>query len=100
MAKKPSANAAKSSPGKLIYYFGQTKTEGKGVGKDILGGKGANLAEMTSIGLPVPPGLTITTTCCKAYYDEGRRLPGNLMEGARQSTKLLEKGLGRTFGYD
>jgi pyruvate,orthophosphate dikinase len=100
MAKKPSANAAKSSPGKLIYYFGKTKTEGKGVGKDILGGKGANLAEMTSIGLPVPPGFTITTTCCKAYYDNGRKLPPGLMDDVQRNIKLLEKELGKRFGDD
>lgn len=100
MAKKPSANATKSSPGKLIYYFGKTKTEGKGVGKDILGGKGANLAEMTSIGLPVPPGFTITTTCCKAYYDNGRKLPTGLMDDVKRNVKLLEKELGKKFGDD
>jgi len=46
---------------KMVYYFGKTKTEGKNVSKDILGGKGLNLAGMTNIGLPVPPGFTITT---------------------------------------
>jgi len=102
MAKKKPAkmNATKASPGKLIYYFGKTKTEGRGIGKDILGGKGANLAEMTSIGLPVPPGFTITTTCCKAYYDKGRKLPVGLMDDVQRNIKLLEKELGKKFGDD
>jgi pyruvate,orthophosphate dikinase len=102
MAKKKSAaaSATKANPNKLIYYFGKTKTEGRGVGKDILGGKGANLAEMTSIGLPVPPGFTITTTCCKAYYDNGRKLPPGLMDDVQRNIKLLEKELGKKFGDD
>ena len=49
---------------KMVYYFGQKKTEGRGLPKALLGGKGLNLAEMTSIGLPVPPGFTITTEVC------------------------------------
>lgn len=73
MAKK--AAAKKTKPSKMVYYFGKTKTEGKGVGKDILGGKGLNLAEMTSIGLPVPPGITITTQVCADYYKSGKKLP-------------------------
>ena len=69
-----------SSPTKMIYYFGKTRTDGTGVSKQILGGKGANLADMTSIGLPVPPGFTITTEVCGDYYKSGqtnaRRLDG------------------------
>ena len=55
----------KSSKTKRVYYFGQTRTDGGGKQKQLLGGKGANLAEMTSIGLPVPPGFTITTETCQ-----------------------------------
>ena len=73
MAKK--AAAKKMTPSKMVYYFGKTKTEGQGVGKDILGGKGLNLADMTSIGLPVPPGITITTEVCAAYYEHGGKMP-------------------------
>ena len=62
-----------------IYYFGQTRTDGKGSQKEFLGGKGANLAEMTSIGLPVPPGFTITTEVCDQYYRAGGKLPRELM---------------------
>src|SRR5690606_34317885 len=52
--------------GKMVYYFGRTKTEGRAGMRELLGGKGANLADMTSIGLPVPPGFTITTDTCAA----------------------------------
>ena len=62
----------------MVYYFGKTKTEGKGKSKALLGGKGLNLAEMTSIGLPVPPGFTITTEVCDAYYKAGEKLPAGI----------------------
>ena len=77
-ATAKAAMAAAASNGhatKMIYYFGRTKTEGTGKQKQLLGGKGANLAEMTSIGLPVPPGFTITTEVCDLYYKSGRKLP-------------------------
>ena len=83
---------------KMIYYFGKTKTEGKGVGKELLGGKGANLAEMTDIGLPVPPGFTITTACCAAYNDAGGKLPDGLMDGVKENIAILEKELDKKFG--
>jgi pyruvate,orthophosphate dikinase len=93
MAKKSSA-----SSGKMCYYFGSTKTEGKGIGKEILGGKGANLAEMTSIGLPVPPGFTITTECCAGYYKHGRKLPSGLLDEVKKNIAIMEKELGKKFG--
>lgn len=92
MAKK-----AGSAP-KMIYYFGKTKTEGKGHEKQLLGGKGANLADMTSIGLPVPPGFTITTECCDLYYQHKGKLPPGLMEDVQANVALLEKELGKKFG--
>jgi pyruvate, orthophosphate dikinase len=85
---------------KMIYYFGKTKTDGKGVSKQILGGKGANLAEMTSIGLPVPPGFTITTECCDAYYKSGKQMPPGLMDEVKTNVEILEKELGKKFGDD
>ncbi len=85
-------------PPKMIYYFGRTKTEGKGHQKELLGGKGANLAEMTSIGLPVPPGFTITTEVCDLYYKSGRKLPAGLMEEVVKNIATLEKELGKKFG--
>jgi pyruvate, orthophosphate dikinase len=83
---------------KMIYYFGKANTEGSGKQKALLGGKGANLAEMTSIGLPVPPGFTITTEVCDLYYKNKRKLPKNLMEGVKKNIRQLEKELGKKFG--
>jgi len=83
---------------KMIYYFGRTKTEGNGKQKLLLGGKGANLAEMTSIGLPVPPGFTITTEVCDLYYKSGRKLPEGLMDEVSRNVQTLEKELGKKFG--
>lgn len=91
---------ASGSSSKMVYYFGQTKTEGKGKSKAILGGKGLNLAEMTSIGLPVPPGFTITTEVCDAYYKSGEKLPSGLMDDVNKAVKMLEKELGKKFGDD
>jgi len=84
----------------MIYYFGSTKTEGNGKQKQLLGGKGANLAEMTSIGLPVPPGFTITTEVCDLYYKSGRKLPEGLMDEVARNVQTLEKELGKKFGDD
>ena len=95
MAKKA---AAKNN--KMVFYFGKTKTEGRNQTKDLLGGKGINLAEMTSIGLPVPPGFTITTACCDAYYMNGLKLPKGLMDQVDKAVKTLEKELGKKFGDD
>src|SRR4029077_13420294 len=97
--KEPSAMAQSNGHApKMIYYFGRTKTEGKGEQKELLGGKGANLAEMTSIGLPVPPGFTITTEVCDLYYKSGRKLPAGLMDQVAKNVATLEKELGKTFG--
>ncbi len=83
---------------KMVYYFGKTKTEGKGKSKAILGGKGLNLAEMTSIGLPVPPGFTITTEVCDQYIKGGEKLPKGLMEEVNKAVKIMEKELKKKFG--
>ena len=95
MAKK-----AATSSDKMVYYFGKKKTEGKGKSKGLLGGKGLNLAEMTSIGLPVPPGFTITTEVCDSYIKSGEKLPSGLMDQVATAVKLLEKELGKKFGDD
>lgn len=91
---------AKKSPkaGKMVYYFGKTKTDGDGTMKTLIGGKGANLAEMTSIGLPVPPGFTITTQCCAEYYKNKKNLPKGLLEQVEKAVKTLEKETGKKFG--
>src|SRR6056297_1330222 len=85
---------------KMVYYFGESKTEGRGLSKDLLGGKGLNLAEMTAIGLPVPPGFTITTEVCDLYYKNAQQLPPGLMEEVAKAVKTLEKELGKQFGDD
>jgi pyruvate,orthophosphate dikinase len=91
--------AKKASPApKMTYYFGQTKTEGKNSQKQLLGGKGMNLAEMTRIGLPVPPGFTITTEVCDLYYKNKKKLPAGLMDAVNKNVKMLEKELGKKFG--
>ncbi|MGA1517853.1 MAG: pyruvate, phosphate dikinase, partial [Phycisphaerales bacterium] len=86
------------APTKMVYYFGETKCEGKAHQKELLGGKGANLADMVSIGLPVPPGFTITTDTCAGYYAAGGRFPKGLMDEVRKNIRMLEKELGKTFG--
>ena len=96
--KKASSGRSRVKKGAMVYYFGKTKTDGDGTMKQLIGGKGANLAEMTSIGLPVPPGLTITTETCAAYYDSGRKMPVGLMEDVQKNIKLLEKETGKKFG--
>ena len=71
---------------KWVYSFGAGHNEGRADMKNLLGGKGANLAEMASIGLPVPPGFTITTEVCTAFYDNNRRYPDDL-EADRCATR-------------
>ncbi|MBM4112633.1 MAG: pyruvate, phosphate dikinase [Phycisphaerae bacterium] len=92
-APRPSAKA-----GKLIYYFGSTRCDGRGDMKSLLGGKGANLAAMTSIGLPVPPGFTITTEVCTDFYRVGKKLPKPLMPELSRAISMLEKETGKRFG--
>jgi pyruvate, orthophosphate dikinase len=79
------APTLRNKPGKMVYYFGK-------------GGKGANLADMTSIGLPVPPGFTITTDTCSLYYRNGQRLPHGLMNEVHKNIALIEKETGKKFG--
>ncbi len=80
---------------KMVYYFGKKKTEGKGKSKNLLGGKGTNLAEMTSIGLPVPPGFTITTEVCDAFYQAGEKLPSGFDGSGQQSCEFAREGVGQ-----
>ncbi|MBL8761097.1 MAG: pyruvate, phosphate dikinase [Phycisphaerae bacterium] len=82
----------------MVYYFGASRAEGDSSMKPLLGGKGANLAEMTSIGLPVPPGFTITTDACAAYYKNGQQLPYGLMNEVNKNIAVLESELGKKFG--
>ncbi|UCC78847.1 MAG: pyruvate, phosphate dikinase [Candidatus Zixiibacteriota bacterium] len=84
--------------GKYIYYFGDGIAEGRGNMKDLLGGKGAGLAEMTNTGVPVPPGFTITTDVCKLFYENNMELPKSFEEEMRKYIAKLEKSAGMGFG--
>jgi pyruvate,orthophosphate dikinase len=81
-----------------IYFFGAGAAEGRSEMRDLLGGKGANLAEMASLKLPVPPGFTISTRVCNYYYDHSSKYPKGLAEGVAKSVARIEKALGRKFG--
>ncbi len=83
---------------KYVYFFGEGKAEGKGDMKNLLGGKGANLAEMTSIGLPVPPGFTMTTEVCTEFYKNNRKYPEGLKEEVDQNLEKVEALMGKRFG--
>ena len=92
MASKKKKSSTRSSRAlRMVYYFGSTKVDGRADQRTLLGGKGANLADMTSIGLPVPPGMTITTDTCAAYYDHGSKMPSGLMDQVAKAIKILEK---------
>lgn len=95
-AKNKSAKSSKAK--KFVYFFGGGKTEGNAKMKELLGGKGANLAEMTSIGIPVPAGFTITTETCDAYYKNGKNWPKGLEEEIKKNIAKLEKAMGLKFG--
>jgi pyruvate,orthophosphate dikinase len=83
---------------KTVYYFGGGVAEGKDQGKERLGGKGAGLHAMTALGIPVPPGFTITTEVCTAYYEAGRKLPAGLMDDVRAAMARVESEVGARFG--
>src|SRR3569833_580614 len=83
---------------KYVYVFGNKKADGDGAMKPLLGGKGAKLAEMTRIGLPVPPGFTITTEVCTYYYDNKRAYPKELETQVKEGVLSIEKILGKKFG--
>src|SRR5258708_13955526 len=90
------AKASKS--GKYVYSFGGKKSDGDGSMKALLGGKGANLAEMTRIGLPVPPGFTITTEVCTYFYANKRTYPKVLQAQMEAAMVNMEKIMGTKFG--
>lgn len=86
------------SKDKFVYFFGEGKAEGTGTMKDVLGGKGAGLAEMTNAGLPVPPGFTISTTACTLYYENAKKLSGTILTEVDAALARLEGVLGRKLG--
>jgi pyruvate,orthophosphate dikinase len=83
---------------KYVYFFGAGKAEGSKEMRNLLGGKGANLAEMTNLGIPVPPGFTITTEVCRVYYEGNRNYPPELDEQIDENLKKLEDAMGLKFG--
>jgi len=83
---------------KYVYYFGPQGTEGDASMKNTLGGKGANLAEMAKLGLPVPAGFTISTEFCTVYFAEGRRFPQSLRDEVAVALKKTEEAMGMKFG--
>src|SRR6266853_7010215 len=87
----------KKMPG-YVYYFGDGHADGRGNMKPLLGGKGANLHEMTRIGLPVPPGFTITTEVCSYVYDHNRTYPRELESQVAAALAKVEQSVGKKFG--
>ncbi len=83
---------------KYVLFFGGRKTEGKAAMKELLGGKGANLAEMSNLGMPVPAGFTITTRACQLYYEKNKKWPQGLKEQVLASLKKLEGVMSAQFG--
>src|SRR6266481_8670716 len=83
---------------KYVYFFGSGKAEGRADMKDLLGGKGANLAEMTNIGLPVPAGFTLTTEVCTYYYANTHQYPPELKAEVDQALRKTEEAMGAKFG--
>src|SRR5437867_7994397 len=103
MAKKAqkgtdSRMAKLAKPGKFVYFFGNGKADGDRTMKDLLGGKGSGLAEMTNAGLPVPPGFTISTDVCNIYYDQNGNIPAAIDREIEDHLKRLEKAAGATLG--
>src|SRR5438045_2658353 len=105
MARKSSASrrtkrnpASKTRPAKFVYYFGEGKADGNGKMKPLVVGKGANLAEMTRIGLPVPPGFTISTEVCTYFYAHNRSYPRTMQAEVEEGIRGMERIIGTRFG--
>jgi len=98
MAKKVAKKKTAPKSKKYVYFFGEGKADGRADMKNLLGGKGANLAEMVNLGIPVPPGFTITTEVCTEYYDNNRRYPSALKGQVEKALARVEKIMGKNFG--
>src|SRR2546423_5490838 len=83
---------------KYVYYFGDGHAEGNAKMKDVLGGKGAGLAEMTNIGVPVPPGFTISTEVCTYFNEHDKTYPPELNDAVAENLARVEQSVGRRFG--
>ena len=97
MTKQAGAQAQTNIP-KWVYQFGGKTADGGAGDRDLLGGKGANLAEMAGIGLPVPPGFTITTDVCSAFYQNGRTLPEELKAQVTDALNVVGELVSCTYG--
>jgi len=98
MASSAARVKPEESTAKWVYRFGAGTTEGRAEMKNLLGGKGANLAEMASLGLPVPPGFTITTEVCTFFYANAREYPAELKTEVSAGVQHIEKAVGLKFG--
>src|ERR1700757_43533 len=96
--KRPVLKPVVSKKVRYVYYFGDGKADGNGKMKPLLGGKGANLHEMTRIGLPVPPGFTISTDVCTYFYEHKKTYPAELNEQVESALAKVEKSAGRKLG--
>src|SRR4029453_11305820 len=96
-SRKAAAGKRPRAP-RYVYYFGDGHADGRGTQKPLLGGKGANLHEMTRIGLPVPPGFTITTEVCSYFYDHNRSYPKQLEAQVAAAMTKIEQSTGKRFG--
>ncbi|NLW10165.1 MAG: pyruvate, phosphate dikinase [Firmicutes bacterium] len=83
---------------KMVYFFGAGKADGTAEMRNLLGGKGANLAEMTNLGIPVPAGFTITTEVCTAYYENNKQWPAGLEDEIKENLRKVEEAMGAKFG--
>src|SRR5205823_13042438 len=97
MAKRAAAKRATGKK-KYVYFFGNGKADGNRNMKDLLGGKGSGLAEMTNAGLPVPPGFTISTEVCNIYYEQNKKIPAAIDKEIAEHVKKLEKAAGAELG--
>jgi pyruvate,orthophosphate dikinase len=97
-AKKAEPRATAPAAGKWVFTFGDGRAEGKSAMRELLGGKGANLAEMANLGLPVPPGFTIPTSVCNYYYDHDKTYPKDLKAQVEKALEYVGKLTGKTFG--
>src|SRR2546425_5456964 len=96
--RRAAALKTSSAKAKWVYRFGNGKAEGRADMRNLLGGKGAGLAEMANLGLPVPPGFTITTAVCSHYYQNGKTYPQGLQQTITAALAEGGRGTRKTFG--
>ena len=97
-AQTLTTQANSMTTGKTVYFFAAGQTEGNAGMKNTLGGKGANLAEMTSLGIPVPPGFTIATDVCGIFYKNGMQIPADVIASVEEALVRVEQKIGKKFG--